>query len=83
VSSCVVGCEKPDRRIFEVALELAGVVPHEALHVGDQPRSDALGATRAGMHALLLDRLDLLGHEEYDRVSSLPEVVEWVDRVLS
>jgi HAD superfamily hydrolase (TIGR01549 family) len=79
VSSCLVGCEKPGGRIFEVALEQAGVAPDEAVHVGDQPRSDALGATRAGMHALLLDRLGLLGHERYERVSSLPEVVDWVD----
>ena len=79
VSSCLVGCEKPGRRIFEVALEHADVAPSEALHVGDQPRSDALGATMVGLHALLLDRLDLLAHEDYDRVRSLHEVVAWVD----
>jgi HAD superfamily hydrolase (TIGR01549 family) len=79
VSSCLVGCEKPGRRIFESALELAGVEPGRAVHVGDQPRSDALGATMIGMHALLLDRDDLLAEEEYTRVRSLVEVVDWVD----
>jgi FMN phosphatase YigB (HAD superfamily) len=49
------------------------------VHVGDQPRSDALGATMIGMHALLLDRDDLLAEEEYTRVRSLVEVVDWVD----
>jgi HAD superfamily hydrolase (TIGR01509 family) len=79
VSSCLVGCEKPGRLIFETALQLAGVWPGRAVHVGDQPRSDALGATMMGMHALLLDRDDLLPEEEYTRVRGLLEVVDWVD----
>lgn len=80
VSSCLVGCEKPCRRIFETALERAGVAPHEAVHVGDQPRSDVLGALGAGMHALLLDRHGLLAHERYERISSLAEIPPWLDR---
>jgi HAD superfamily hydrolase (TIGR01509 family) len=80
VSSCLVGCEKPGRLIFETALGHAGVEPAEAVHVGDQPRSDALGARAMGMHALLLDRDDLLGHEEYERIRTLAEVPPWIDR---
>jgi putative hydrolase of the HAD superfamily len=80
VSSCLVGCEKPCSLIFETALARAGVAPHEAVHVGDQPRSDALGATGAGMHALLLDRHGLLEHEDYERVGSLADLLPWLDR---
>ena len=80
VSSCLVGCEKPGRLIFETALGHVGVEPCEALHVGDQPRSDALGAQAMGMHALLLDRDHLLSHEEYERIHSLMEVPGWLDR---
>lgn len=79
VSSCLVGCEKPGRLIFETALGQAGVEPHEAVHIGDQPRSDALGATSVGMHALLLDRDDLMADEEYERILSLAEVPPWVE----
>jgi putative hydrolase of the HAD superfamily len=80
LSSCLVGCEKPCRRIFEAALELGGAPAEAALHVGDQPRSDALGAVGAGLQALLLDRRGLLEHEtEYERIASLGDVVAWVD----
>jgi HAD superfamily hydrolase (TIGR01549 family) len=80
VSSCLVGCEKPGRAIFEAALARAGVRPEQAVHVGDQPRSDALGAVGAGMQALLLDRHRLLEHErEYERIGSLVEVAAWID----
>ena len=51
-----VGVEKPDPAIFVAALDRAGVKPGEAVHVGDQPRSDLVGARGAGLHAVLLDR---------------------------
>ena len=50
---------KPHAPIFQAAMDGAGVGPHEALHVGDQYDSDVVGATSAGMHALLLDRSGL------------------------
>ncbi|KAI9489164.1 HAD-like domain-containing protein [Zychaea mexicana] len=33
--SCMVGYDKPDKRMYEKALQEAGVRPEEALHVGD------------------------------------------------
>ncbi len=56
LTSAEVGAEKPDPAIFVAALERAGVKPSEAVHVGDQPRSDLVGARGAGLHAILLDR---------------------------
>ena len=56
LTSAEVGVEKPDPAIFVAALERAGVNPAEAVHVGDQPRSDLVGARGAGLHAILLDR---------------------------
>lgn len=47
---------KPDPRLFERALALAGRAPHEALHVGDSPEHDLAGARAAGIAAILLDR---------------------------
>ncbi len=56
VSSALVGYEKPDVRIFEHTLRLVGCSPCEALHVGDQLKSDVAGAIAAGLGAVLLDR---------------------------
>ena len=56
LTSAEVGVEKPDPAIFAAALDRAGVEPGEAVHVGDQPRSDLVGARGAGLYAVLLDR---------------------------
>lgn len=49
LSSAEARVAKPDRHIFELALERLGVRPERALHVGDQP-ADEEGARAAGMH---------------------------------
>ena len=50
------GVEKPDPRLFEIALREAGCEPHELLHVGDSPESDVAGALNADVEPVLLDR---------------------------
>lgn len=56
VTSQGAGVEKPDPRIFAIALEGLGVGPHEALFVGDLYEVDVLGAQAAGLLAVLIDR---------------------------
>jgi putative hydrolase of the HAD superfamily len=56
VSSAAAGAEKPDARLFEAALELAGAEALEALHVGDRPDKDVEGARALGMRAVLIAR---------------------------
>jgi len=56
VASAAVGAAKPDPRPFEHALELAGALPAEAVHVGDSEREDGDGARAAGIRPLLLGR---------------------------
>ncbi len=46
---------KPDKRVFEQALQLAGVGAGEAMHVGDNYYTDVLGSRNAGMTPVLLD----------------------------
>ncbi|HMH49511.1 MAG TPA: HAD family hydrolase [Candidatus Acidoferrum sp.] len=46
-----VGFRKPDPRIFERSLNALGVEPARALHVGDNPDADVLGAQHLGMRA--------------------------------
>lgn len=56
VCSAKVGASKPDSRVFEAALAVAGCRADEALHVGDSLEHDVQGARRAGIRALHLDR---------------------------
>lgn len=42
---------KPDAKIFEQTLATLGVAVGEALHVGDNPRDDVVGAKGCGMGA--------------------------------
>jgi putative hydrolase of the HAD superfamily len=56
LNSAEAGAEKPRAPIFLEALQRATVAPEEAVHVGDQHRSDVLGARAVGMYAVLLDR---------------------------
>ncbi|MFN3728955.1 MAG: HAD family hydrolase [Fimbriimonadaceae bacterium] len=57
VASMMVGFDKPQPEIFEIALDRFGLRPEEVLHVGDNPVHDVIGARNVGMEALLIDRL--------------------------
>ncbi len=46
---------KPDSRIFQKGLELAGTAPHETLYVGDNYFADIRGSLRAGLVPVLYD----------------------------
>jgi putative hydrolase of the HAD superfamily len=56
VTSAQVGAAKPERALFDAALELAGCAPGEAVHVGDSPDGDVAGAAAAGIRAILVER---------------------------
>ena len=56
VSARVVGCAKPDVRIFRKAAAHLGLELHEIAHIGDDPQLDVLGAQRAGMVTVWLNR---------------------------
>ena len=51
-----VGAEKPDRRIFELALRRAGCDPVDVVHVGDSWEGDYLGAKHAGLRGIWMNR---------------------------
>lgn len=56
VTSALIGYEKPHIRTFEAAFIPLGIDPALGLHIGDQPKSDVIGAHNAGMRAALIDR---------------------------
>ncbi len=55
VDSGLFGVEKPDARIFHVALDKLGVRAEHALHLGDTYATDVLGARAAGVRTALID----------------------------
>jgi putative hydrolase of the HAD superfamily len=56
VTSAGAGAAKPDPAIFRRALDLAGVEPREAVHVGDSCERDVQGARAAGIRPVLVCR---------------------------
>jgi putative hydrolase of the HAD superfamily len=68
------GIEKPDPRIYELALERAGVPADEAAFVGDNPEFDVDPPASLGMFPVLVDRNRR--HPDFDgvRVAALTEV---------
>jgi putative hydrolase of the HAD superfamily len=71
VDSGVLGIEKPDPRIFRVALERFDVPPERALHLGDTFGTDVVGARAAGVRVALVDpHRHLEGH--YTDVPRVP-----------
>lgn len=55
IDSSRVGIEKPDPRIFRLALERGGLRAGEAAYIGDLYSVDVLGARAAGLRAVLMD----------------------------
>ena len=68
------GIEKPDPRIYELALQRAGAEAQAAVHVGDSPAMDVEPAAAAGMRTVLLDRLGRYGDHPGTVISSLDEL---------
>jgi 2-haloacid dehalogenase len=47
---------KPHRAVFQHALDLLGLPPHEVLHVGDSDLEDVQGARQAGLRVAWVNR---------------------------
>ncbi|WP_435770383.1 HAD family hydrolase [Nocardioides sp. SYSU DS0651] len=69
---------KPDPRAYLTACTALGVDPAATLMVGDSLRHDVVGATRAGLSALLLDRP---GWYDADRAGVRVDTVRGLDEL--
>lgn len=84
-----VGVGKPDPRVWQVACARLGLRPDQVAYVGDEPQIDAVGASRAGLLGVWLDR----GHRvaaprtswepetpaaRITSLDALPELLGWV-----
>lgn len=75
------GVEKPDPRLFQLALEQSRADASRTVHVGDLYHVDVLGARRAGLReGVLFDMKGLYGGVDCPRVASLAALVEWIDK---
>jgi FMN phosphatase YigB (HAD superfamily) len=72
--SGLVGYEKPHPEIFRQALKSMNAAPEESLYVGDVYSVDYLGATGAGMQAVLMDISGAYRDKGVPRVESLEEL---------
>jgi HAD superfamily hydrolase (TIGR01549 family) len=74
VDSAEVGFEKPDRRLFDAALKLAGADASRAIHVGDIYHIDVAGARAAGLTPALVDEAGLYADADCRRIRSIAEL---------
>jgi putative hydrolase of the HAD superfamily len=74
VDSHLVGVEKPDPRIFGIALERMGLRAEATVFLGDMPSVDVAGARAAGVAPILLDRHDVYPDVEAPRLRSIEEL---------
>jgi putative hydrolase of the HAD superfamily len=78
--SGLVGYEKPHPEIFRQALQRMDAKPEESLYVGDVYSVDYLGATSAGMQAILMDVPGAYRDRGVPRVESLEQLQEVLRR---
>jgi len=80
IDSRIVGYEKPDPRIFRLALEYAGEPADACIHVGDIVAADVEGARAVGIRPVLLDPT---GRHNPDCkvINSLSEIIGYVDQL--
>ena len=74
VISGVEGLEKPDTKIFEVALDRAGVEAGRSAYVGDNVHFDTAPASEIGMLSVLIDRRGRYPDHDGIRITSLDEL---------
>lgn len=73
------GVEKPDSKLFNIAVEKSGCAKNQLLHVGDSLETDIMGAMKTGIKCVWLNR----GHIKIDlglridyQIASLSELLE-------
>ncbi|HJE57552.1 MAG TPA: HAD family hydrolase [Nocardiopsis listeri] len=71
VCADTAGSGKPDPRIFHFAAQRLGVDPSACWHVGDQVQADAVGATAARMHPVIVDRS---GRPPFEGLSTITDL---------
>lgn len=81
IVSSLVGVAKPDRAIFDLAVEAAGSRAGEMLYVGDSLSADIYASQAAGWDAALITQRHGSRYDDVQvpvKVASLAELVQWL-----
>ena len=81
IDSHVVGSAKPDVRIFEAALAVAGATAGQTVHVGDTLSADVAGARAAGITPIHFDPFRACRARDHRHIRSLPGLWRQVEPV--
>jgi putative hydrolase of the HAD superfamily len=81
VISGIEGVEKPDPRIYELALARSEVDAADAAFVGDNPEFDVAPATALGMTTVLIDRRNRFPDHDGIRIKDLRDLAGVLERV--
>jgi HAD superfamily hydrolase (TIGR01549 family) len=74
IDSQVVGVEKPNPKIFQLALDALEVPPAEAMYAGDIYAIDMLGARAAGIAGKLIDQHAMYHWIEHPKIRHVGEL---------
>ena len=75
------GCPKPDPRVFEFALAKFGGGPENVIHIGDNLRSDVLGANNCGIASVWLNRDGVVNDTGIVPDWEIKDLTELLDRL--
>jgi len=79
IDSDVVGVAKPDPAIFDHALpHFDGIDRSRIAYIGDSVTMDVAGASAAGLHPILIDPYDDHSGAEFERITTVAELVAHV-----
>lgn len=79
VTSEEAKADKPNPKIFQLALERAKATAAETVHVGDQYEIDVAGARGAGIKPIMIDRYNLYPEvTDCPRIHSLSELNQYI-----
>ena len=80
VFSSVAGFQKPDPRIYRLAIEQLKVTPESCLYIGDGDSHELTGAASVGMHPVLIQA----AHEDTAHaLRTDPEIESWSGPTIS
>jgi putative hydrolase of the HAD superfamily len=80
IDSHVVGIEKPDPRIFAIALERLALPAARALYVGDIRGVDEVGSRAAGLHFVLIDPTGEYAAPGAPHIRRIADLPPWIER---
>ncbi|RMF48032.1 MAG: HAD family hydrolase [Anaerolineae bacterium] len=73
-----IGYWKPDRRIFQAAVQVLGIPASQVLYVGDNYYADVVGARQAGLTPVLVDPEAIFAHMPCQAIANVAELPQRV-----